>query len=82
MHVHEQSPLLNTARVSFSQSCSSFQVTTDLLRVFTVEPLTFLVELLVSLVDVADVGVVHVRPATAVLGAFRDLTLDVRRHFV
>lgn len=44
----------------------------DLRRVFAVETLGLLVELGVPLVDVVDVGVVVVGPASAVLGALLD----------
>lgn len=49
-------------------SCASLQVLFDLGRVFAVETLRLLVELGVPLVDVVDVGVVVVGPASAVLG--------------
>ena len=42
----------------------------------------FLVELLVSFVDVTDVSVVHVRSPPTVLGPLTDLTLYVRCHLV
>lgn len=53
-------------------SCASLQVLFDLGRVFAVETLGLLVELGVPLVDVVDVGVVVVGPASAVLGALLD----------
>lgn len=53
-------------------SCASLQVLFDLGRVFAVETLCLLVELGVPLVDVIDVGVVVVGPASAVLGPFLD----------
>ena len=65
-----------------SQSSSSLQISPDLLRVLPVETFALFVEFLVSLVDVADVGVVNMGSSAAVFGTFRDLTLDVRRHFV
>ena len=67
---------------STSESSSSLQIAPDLLGVFSVETLALLVELLVTLVDVADVCVVHVRPSPAVFGTLRDLPLDIRRHFI
>lgn len=48
------------------------QVLFDLCRVFAVEALRLLVELGVPLVDVVDVGVVVVGPASAVLGSLID----------
>ena len=53
-------------------SRASLQVLFDLRRVFAVEPLRLLVELGVPLVDVVDVGVVVVGPASAVLGPLLD----------
>lgn len=53
-------------------SCASLQVLFDLGRVFAVETLCLLVELSVPLVDVIDVGVVVVGPASAVLGPLLD----------
>lgn len=49
-------------------SCASLQVLLDLGRVFAVESLRLLVEFGVPLIDVVDVGVVVVGPASAVLG--------------
>lgn len=53
-------------------SRASLQVLFDLGRVFAVETLRLLVELGVPLVDVVDVGVVVVGPASAVLGPLLD----------
>lgn len=53
-------------------SCSSLQVLFDLCCVFAVEPLRLLVELGVPLVNIVDVGVVVVGPASAVLGPLLD----------
>lgn len=60
-------------------SGASLQVLLDLGRVLAVEPLGFLVELGVPLVDVVDVGVVVVGPASAVLGALLDPANGKRR---
>lgn len=49
-----------------SHSCSSLQVLLDLSRVLPVEPLCFLVELGVPLINVVDVGIVIVRTSSAV----------------
>lgn len=49
-------------------SCASLQVLFDLGCVFAVEALRLLVELGVPLVDVVDVCVIVVGPASAVLG--------------
>lgn len=51
---------------------ASLQVLLDLGGVFAVETLGLLVELGVPLVDVVDVGVVVVGPASAVLGPLLD----------
>jgi len=51
--------------------CAALQVLFDLGRVLAVEPLQFLVELHVSLVDVVDVGVFIERTTTTVLGSLR-----------
>lgn len=55
--------------------CTSLQVLLDLRCVFAVETLRLLVELGVSLVDVVDVRVVIVGPASAVLGPLLDPTI-------
>lgn len=52
--------------------CASLQVLLDLCCVFAVETLRLLVELCIPLVDVVDVCVVIVGPASAVLGPFLD----------
>lgn len=59
-------------------SCTSLQVLFDLGRVFAVETLCLLVELGVPLVDVVDVGVVVVGPASAVLGPLLDPANHIR----
>lgn len=53
-------------------SCASLQVLFDLCCVFAVEALRLLVELGVPLVDVVNVCVVVVGPASAVLGPLLD----------
>lgn len=66
-------------RVSL-HSCASLQVLLDLGRVFAVEALCLLVELGVPLVDVVDVGVVVVSPASAVLGPLLDPAKNAKRE--
>lgn len=51
-------------------SCAPLQVLFDLRRVFAVETLRLLVEFGIPLVDVVDVCIVVVGPASAVLGSF------------
>lgn len=61
-------------------SRAPLQVLFDLCRVFSVEPLSLFVELGVPLVDVVDVCVVVVGPASAVLGPLIDPTITNKRQ--
>lgn len=66
--LHPLSPP-DTARVQYhcgaSDGSSTLEILTNLLCVLAIEPLEFLVELHVALIDVRDVGIVVVGPATA-----------------
>ena len=65
-----------------SKGCPSFQVLSDIFGVLSVEPLALLIELLVPLVNVANVRIIHVRAPSTELGPFRDLAFDISCHFV
>lgn len=73
----DRSQLLRCSRGLSSHSCASLQVLLDLGRVLPVEPLCFLVELGVPLIDVVDVGIIIVWASSTVFVSLFNLLFQV-----
>ena len=65
-----------------SNSSSSFQIILDVFCVLIIKPLQFLVEFLVSLIDVVNVCVVIMHPSATVLFSFGYLGFNILSHLV